>query len=133
MIGFPWSLYSHPIFLWSGVKLTLNTKSLLVLIKERSKTQEKNMSCERALILTNGKHFPKTMSQWEFEYDLFTNLPRIIVACNFSPSSFNLKRGILSYQTKNFLVSWTSRELTPCKISHICRCDLDRCNIIKQV
>ena len=33
-------------------------------------------------ILTNENHFPKTMSmkvyQWEFNYGLFTNLPRII-------------------------------------------------------
>ena len=51
------------------------------------------MSCERAL---NFYHFPETISQWEFDYGLFTNLPRIIVACDFSPSSFKLKRGILS-------------------------------------
>ena len=30
--------------------------------------------------MTNEKHFPKTISQWEFDYGLFTNLPRIIVA-----------------------------------------------------
>ena len=33
------------------------------------------------------------MSQWEFDYGLLTNLPGIIVACDFSPSSFKLKRG----------------------------------------
>ena len=31
---------------------------------------------------------------------LFTNLPRIIVARDFSPSSFKLKRGILPLFTK---------------------------------
>ena len=45
--------------------------------------------------MTNEKHFPKTISQWEFDYGLFTNLPRIIFACNSSPSSFKLRRGIL--------------------------------------
>ena len=39
--------------------------------------------------------FPKTVSQWEFDYVLFKNLPRIIAACDFSPSSFRLKIGIL--------------------------------------
>ena len=29
-------------------------------------------------ILTNEKHFPKILSQWEFDYGLFTNLPKII-------------------------------------------------------
>ena len=100
------------------------------------------MSCERALILTNEKRFWKTINQWEFCYGLFTNLPRIIVACNFSPSSFKLKRGILllltkylcylenylSYKAKIFLVNETSREFTPCKISHICHCDVNKKN-----
>ena len=36
------------------------------------------MSCERALSFDNEKHFPKTISQYEFDYGLFTNLPRII-------------------------------------------------------
>ena len=48
--------------LWTTVSETLNTK-YLGLIKRRSKVQEKNMSCERALNLTNEKHFPKTISQ----------------------------------------------------------------------
>ena len=39
------------------------------------------------------KHFPNTISQKEFNYGLFTNLPRIIVACDFSQSSFKLKKG----------------------------------------
>ena len=41
-------MYSHTIFLWRGEKKTPNTK-YLELIKRRSKVQEKNMSCERAL------------------------------------------------------------------------------------
>ena len=30
-------------------------------------------------ILTNEKHFPQTINQWDIDYALFTNLPRIIV------------------------------------------------------
>ena len=40
------------------------------------------------------------ISQWEFDYGLFTNLPRIIIPHDFSPSSFKLKRGILPFLTK---------------------------------
>ena len=40
--------------------------------------------------MTNYNHFPKAISLWEFDYGLFTNLQRIIVACDFSPSSFKL-------------------------------------------
>ena len=39
----------------------------------------------------NEKHFPKTRSQWEFNYDLFTNLPKIIVACDFLQVHSNSK------------------------------------------
>ena len=46
------------------------------------------------------QYFPKTVSQWEFDYGLFTNLPRIIVACDFSPSSFKLRRGVLPLLAK---------------------------------
>ena len=49
------------------------------------------MPCKRTLILTSQKHFPKTMTQREFGYGLFTNLARIIVVCDFSPISFKLK------------------------------------------
>ena len=66
-------------------------KYLLELNKRRSKVQEKNMSCELC---------KPNISQLGFNYGLCTNLPRIIVACNFSPSSFKLKRGILPPSTK---------------------------------
>ena len=52
-------------------------------------------------ILTNEKHFPKTINQWEVDYGSFTNLLRIIVNCDFSPSSFKLKRGILPLLRKH--------------------------------
>ena len=58
--------------------------------------------------MTNEKHFLKTISQWEFDYGLFTNLLRIIVVCDFSPSSFKLT-----------YLSWQNRYLTlktTCKI-----------------
>ena len=81
------------------VARTLNTK-YLELIKRRSKVQGKNMSCERALNFDQWRTFPKTISQWESDYGLFTNLPRIIKFTDFSPSSFKLKRGILPLLTK---------------------------------
>ena len=45
--------------------------------------------------MINGKHFAKTISQREFDYRLFTNLPRITVICDDCSSSFKLKRDIL--------------------------------------
>ena len=51
-------------------------------------------------ILTNEKHFPKTISQSEFDYGIFTNFQRIIVAYDISPNSFKLRRGILPLLTK---------------------------------
>ena len=69
---------------------------MLELIKIRSKVQEKNMSCEQTLNFDQWK----TTSQWEFDYGLFTNLLRIIVSCDFSLSSFKLKKGILPLLSK---------------------------------
>ena len=92
MIGFPWK------FLWCGENQTPITK-YLELIKRRSKVQEKNTSCERALNFDQWKTFSenyKPMRVWLWR--LFTNLPRI--PHNFSPSSFKLKRGILPLLTK---------------------------------
>ena len=59
-------MYSHTIFLWRGEKETPNTK-YLELIKRRSKVQEKNMSCERALNFDQWKTFSenyKPMRVW---------------------------------------------------------------------
>ena len=50
--------------------------------------------------LNHEKYFRKTISQEEFRCGLFTKLPRIIFVCNFSPSSFKLKRATLSPLTK---------------------------------
>ena len=46
--------------------------------------------------LTNETHFSKTLRQWKFDYGMFTNIPRVIVVCDFSPSSFKLKRLLVS-------------------------------------
>ena len=40
------------------------------------------------------------MNQSEFDYGLFTNLPRIVKFNDFSPSLFKLKNGILPLLTK---------------------------------
>ena len=47
-------------------------------------------------VLTNETQFLQTLRQWKFDYGLFTNLPRVIVVCDFSPSSFELKRLLVS-------------------------------------
>ena len=97
MIGISW-LVSHEVCIHGQYFFGVVRNKLKLLLesnKRRSKVQEKNMSCERALNFDQWKTFPKTISQWEFDYGLFTNLPRIIVARDFSPSSFKLKRGIL--------------------------------------
>ena len=60
MISFLWSLYSHTRFLWCSEKKTPNTKYLLELIKRRSKVQENNISCERALNFNQWKSFCET-------------------------------------------------------------------------
>ena len=43
---------------------------------------------------------PVSIGQWEFGYCLLTNLPRIIVARDFFPTLFKLRRGILPLFTK---------------------------------
>ena len=46
------------------------------------------------------KKFSENYKPIEFDYGLFTNLQRIIVAWDFSPGLFKLKRGILLLLTK---------------------------------
>lgn len=43
-------------------------------------------------ILTNEKHFPKTINHEDFDQVLCTKWSRIILAHNFSRSSFKLKK-----------------------------------------
>ena len=58
------------------------------------------MSRERALKFAQWKVFSENYKPMRVWLWLFTNLPRIIVACDFSPSSFKLKGGILPPSTK---------------------------------
>ena len=84
--------------------------------------------------MTNEKDFAKTVIQLEFDLGLFTKVPRIIVANDFSPSSFKLKRGILPdslnkitiltwrllvISSQNLFLLTNLFELTTCEISHI--------------
>ena len=71
-----------------------------VIIMEQKRKTECSSCNVNVLFLTNKKNVVKTINQWEFDCGLFTNLPRMIVVCDFSPSSFKLKRGILPSLTK---------------------------------
>ena len=110
MIDFLWSLYSHVIFLWCGEKNSKpNCKHILELTKRKSDVQEKKMPSERGLNFNQWKTFSENL-----QICLLTNLPRIIVVCDFFLSSFKLK-----------LIFFLSCELAPCKISLICRCEFN--------
>ena len=129
------SLVWWEINLWTTASETLNTK-YLELIKRRSKVQEKNMSCERALNFDQWKTFSenyKPMRVWLWLVYKFTeNYCRSWLFSEFIqtqkryPTSLDKIR-ILTwkyflYQAKVFLLNLAPKELTPCKISHICRC-----------
>ena len=77
-------LVSFGVWIYIQYFFDVKRNKLPELIKKRSKFQEKNMSCERTLNFDQWKTFSKRVSQWEFDYGLFTNLPRIIVARDFS-------------------------------------------------
>ena len=51
-------------------------------------------------ILTNENIFRKLQANESLIMACLQNLPKIIVACDFSPSSLKLKRGILPLLTK---------------------------------
>ena len=62
-------------------------------------------------------------------YQELSNLPTFLrVHSNLKEVSYLLIKYVsslenyLSYQAKCFFVNLTPKELTPCKISHICRC-----------
>ena len=57
------------------------------------------MSRKRVLDFEHESHFPKTISQQEFDYDLFTKLPRTTVDRVFLPISFKLEISILPLMT----------------------------------
>ena len=112
---------------------TSNTK-YLELLEIRSKVQEKNMSCERALNFDQWKLFSenyKPMRVWLWLVYKFTKNCQIYrqMHCQI------LRLSYLSWQNMypnlettchiklNFFLSHlTPKELTPCKKSHICHC-----------
>ena len=61
-------LFIHIQYFFDTVFLTMpNIKYLLELIKRRSKIQETNMSCERALNFDKSKTFSEGITHWEFD------------------------------------------------------------------
>ena len=72
------------------------------------------MSCERGLNFDQWKTFSENHKPIRVCYGLFTNLPRIIVGCDFSPSSFKLKRGILPRLAKYISLSSTGHIKLKC-------------------
>ena len=67
------------------------------LIKERPKVHEKKISLARTLNFDQWQTFFEKV----FNYGQFRKLPRMTVVCDFAPSSFKLKRGILP-----LLIKW---------------------------
>ena len=110
-----------------------NRNHLLETIKRRSNVHQKIQ------VLTNKKHFAKTIRQWVW-LQLVYKIAKVIVVCIFLPSSINSKDvSYLPWQSKYFF-AWrllvnikpkffcelvTPRELTPCEISHICPCGIN--------
>ena len=91
---------------FGAVRNKLQTKKyLLELIKRRSKVYEKNMSCGHALNLNYKKLFPKTINQWEFHYDMFAKLPRILLLVTFCTA-----------QTYKIILTWSCQKL-PCQLN----------------
>ena len=123
--------------LWTTASETSNTKKYLELIKRRSKVQEKDMSCERALNFDQWKTFPenyKPMRVWLWLVYKFTENCQIyrlfsefIQTKKRYPTSLDKiciltrKLLVLSSYKKKF-VYLTPKEFAPCKIFHICRC-----------
>ena len=107
-----------------------------MLIGRRSKVQEKKMSCERALNFDQLKTFsenyePMRVCLWlvyKFTensqiYRLFS---QFIQNQKRYPTSLDKMRSLtwklLVMSSQIFPWELTTKELTPCKISHICRC-----------
>ena len=62
--------------------------------------------------MTNENHFLKTISQWECNYDLFTNLPRIIVLTTFLRVHLNSKEvSFLSWQNVSYIENYFSYQV----------------------
>ena len=101
MIGFLWCFYLNKYF-FDAVRNKLQTINIYTRVgKKKIKSLGKEYVIKTHLkYWPMKKIFPKTVSQWEFDYGLFTNLPRIITTCDFSMSLFKLQRGILPLLTK---------------------------------
>ena len=99
LVSFVVCIYMQHFFdVWCVEKWTPNSKYVPELTKRRrSKVQEKNFSCGCTFNFNQWKTFSETCKPMRAWFtNLFTNLPRIILACDFSPRLFKLKRGILS-------------------------------------
>ena len=95
MTGISW-LVSHEV--------CIHIQYFFGVVRNKLQTKEDQNSKER--ICHVNKHFPKTINQWEFDYGLFTNLPRIIVARDFSPSLLKLRRGYPISLDKVRILTW---------------------------
>ena len=92
---------------------------LLELVKRKLKVHEKNMASKRTLNFDQWI-FSKTISQEEFDFELFTKLPRIIVAHDYNfiqtqkvyPTSFG-KISILTWRPFFIWSQSFSCELVP--------------------
>ena len=75
---------SGQLLLCTTASETSNTKYLELKLKEDQKFKKRICQVNVLSILTNENHFPKTISQWELDYGLFTiyrdlpNLPNFL-------------------------------------------------------
>ena len=128
---------SGRLLLWKTASKTSNAKHL-ELIKRRSKVQENNLSCKRALNFDLWKIFSencKPMRVWLWLVYKFTKnclivrlFSKFIQTKKRYPTSLDKIR-ILTRKLpviSSVLVNLTPKELTPCKIYHICRCAFKR-------
>ena len=137
MIGLLWSLHYIQYF-FDVVRNTPNNKYLLEIIKRSSK-ERKCMSCGRVLNFDQRKTFSSnykliTVWLWLFykfiknNYRLrffseFIQTQKSYPTCLDKTSIATWKLYVISSQI--FFVNQTPRELTPCKISHICLCGFE--------
>ena len=89
--------------------------------------------------MTNEKHLPKDKIQKEFDYGSFTNLSRIIFACDFFRVHSNSNEGptsldkissltwkLLVISSQDFSCELNFQELSPCKMppeKHVTNCN----------
>ena len=118
-ISFPWEvLPPWQVFMWPSRPTQCNIPiEKIDIFKERcandrsisyehlsgwgNLSRENNSNLTSLFRILTNETFSENfkLSLWEFDYGLFTKLPRMIVAYDFSPNSFKLKRGILPLLT----------------------------------